>query len=106
MELVSSTVLELEVSQNSLPIRREHGLQVLNHAMSIVIIDESRANRAKEFVQHGVKAIDAFHLAAAEGAGTDYFVTCDDRFLRRATSFPGLRMTVITPIELIRILES
>ena len=106
IELVSSTVLELEISQNSLAIRREHGEQILNRATSVVTIDVSRANRAKEFVQQGVKAVDALHLAAAESADADYFCTCDDRFLRRAKGFSDLRTTVVTPIELIRIIES
>ena len=106
IELVSSTVLELEISQNSLAIRREHGEQILNRARSVVTIDESRANRAKKFVQQGVKAADALHLAAAEGAGVDYFCTCDDRFLRRANGISDLGTTVVTPIELIRIIES
>lgn len=106
VELISSTVLELEVSRNTLAIRREHGEQVLSRAVSVVTINEPKENRAKEFVQRGIKAMDALHLAAAEGANADYFCTCDDRLLRRAKSFSDLHTTVVSPLELIGIIES
>jgi hypothetical protein len=41
VDLISSTVLELEVSRNSLAMRREHGEQVLARSNSVVIIDEA-----------------------------------------------------------------
>lgn len=106
VELVSSTVLELEISRNTLPARREHGEQVLSRAKSVVVVDDHIAERAREFVQHGVHAMDALHLASAERAQADYFCTCDNRFLRRAQALPDLRTTVVTPIELIEIIES
>jgi len=105
-QLISSTVLELEVSRNSLPVRREHGLQVLNQATSTVVIDEGLEKRARDFVQYGVKAMDALHLVAAEAAGVDFFCTCDDRFLRRAKSLPDLHTIVVSPLELIEAIES
>lgn len=106
VELISSTVLELEISRNPLTIRREHGEQVLNRALSFVLIDEPKERRAEEFTRRGIKAMDALHLAAAEGANADYFCTCDDRFLRRAKSFSDLETIVVSPLELIRIIES
>jgi predicted nucleic acid-binding protein len=33
--------------------------------------------------QAGVKALDALHLACAEAAGAERFLTCDDRLIRR-----------------------
>ena len=80
VELISSTMLELETQRNLLAIRREHGEQILGQAMSIVIVDEPIEQRSRHFVQMGIKSIDALHLAAAEAAGADYFCTCDDRF--------------------------
>lgn len=84
VELISSTVLELETQRNPHAIRREHGEQILARARSIVIVNEQIEQRSRHFVQMGVKIMDALHLAAAEAAGADYFCTCDDRFLRRA----------------------
>ncbi len=68
VELISSTVLELETQRNPLVIRREHGEQILAQATSIVIVDEQIEERARYFVPVGIKIMDALHLAAAEAA--------------------------------------
>ena len=31
----------------------------------------------------GIKSLDALHLACAEASGCDYFLTCDDRIVKR-----------------------
>lgn len=105
VELVSSTVLELETQRNPLAIRREHGEQVLAEATSIVTIDKSIEQRALHFVQVRITILDALHLAAAEAGGADYFCTCDDRFLRRAKTLADVQTKVVSPIELIEELE-
>jgi len=106
VELASSTVLEVETQRNPVAVRREQGEQVLAQAKTIIIVDEQIEKRAATFVQSGVKALDAIHLAAAEAAQADYFCTCDDRFLRRAKNISGLRTTVVSPLELIEVIES
>lgn len=105
VELISSTMLELETQRNLLAIRREHGEQILGQAVSIVIVDEPIEQRSRHFVQMGIKSIDALHLAAAEAAGADYFCTCDDRFLRRAKTVADLQISVVSPLELIEAIE-
>lgn len=105
VELISSTVLEVEIQRNPLTIRREHGEQVLAQTTTIVLVDEPIEQRSTQFVQRGVKAMDALHLAAAEAAEADYFCTCDDRFLQRAKAIAGLRTHVVSPLELIEAIE-
>lgn len=105
VELISSTVLEVEIQRNPLAIRREHGEQVLAQATTIVLVDEPIEQRSTQFVHRGVKVMDALHLAAAEAAEADYFCTCDDRFLRRAKAIAGLRTHVVSPLELIEAIE-
>lgn len=105
VELISSTVLELEVQRNPLAVRREHGEQVLAQATAIVIVDTSIEQRSTYFVQMGVKVMDALHLAAAEAAQADYFCTCDDRFLRKAKRISGLQTSVVSPLELIEAID-
>ncbi len=104
--LVSSTVLEMETARNPLIVRREHGEQVLSRAVSVVFVDEQIARRPSAFVQHGIQATDALHLAAAEAAGADYFCTCDDRFLRRALTIGDLQIAIVSPLALIEKMES
>jgi predicted nucleic acid-binding protein len=105
IELVSSTVLELEVLRNPFPVRREHGEQVLAQATAIIVVDDQIEQRASYFVREGIKSMDALHLAAAEAAQVDYFCTCDDRFLRKAKNILQLGVTAVSPLELIEVLE-
>jgi predicted nucleic acid-binding protein len=105
IELISSTVLELETQRNPLALRKEHGEQILAQATSIVIVDEQIEQRSRHFVQMGIKIMDALHLAAAEAAGADYFCTCDDRFLRRAQALTDLQAKVVSPLDLIEAIE-
>ena len=54
--------------------------------------------RAKEFASSSITGHDALHLAAAEAAGADYFVTTDQRLLRRAARAATLlRVKTINP---------
>lgn len=56
--------------------------------------------RARGFEGVGLSANDALHLAVAERAGVDYFVTCDDKLLRKARGIET-SVKVILPTELL-----
>ena len=52
-----------------------------------------------------IKPRDALHLAAAEMAGCDYFITCDDALIRgleRVPRTPEMRVKAVNPVEFIR----
>jgi predicted nucleic acid-binding protein len=62
------------------------------------VIDE----RAVELRKLGFKEFDAYHIAAAETAGCDRVVTCDDHFLKAARRNAGkIAVTVTDPIRLV-----
>lgn len=82
-----------------------NGEQILAQATSIMIVDEQIEQRARHFVQVGIKIMDALHLAAAEAARADYFCTCDDHFLRRSKTIVNLTTSVVSPLELIEAIE-
>jgi len=105
IELVSSEALMFEIRRNPHPIRRDFGLEILMKATSFVILNEQIEKRAKEFGKIGIKALDALHLASAEEAEVDYFCTCDDKFLNKAKRVGDLRTKVVSPVELIEVLE-
>lgn len=105
VELISSTILELETQRNPVPIRKEHGEQILAHATNIILVNQTVEQRAIYFTQVGIKAMDALHLAAAEYAQVDYFCTCDDRFLRKARSITDLQLKILSPVELVEAIE-
>jgi len=101
IELVSSEVLDLELSETPIKTRVDYGLSVLKSATIYVKINELIGSRAGAFILLGIKPLDALHLASAELAQADYFCTCDDRFLRRAKAIVDLKTKVVTPLELI-----
>lgn len=101
LELVSSEVLVFEVNRNPQIIRREFGLEVLSKASSFVVLDQQIEQRARDLNKVGIRPLDALHLAAAEAGQVDYFCTCDDKFLKKAKAVRDVKITVVSPIELI-----
>ena len=57
---------------------------------------------AGHIMESGVKSADALHVACAILAGSDYFITTDDRLLKFRTE----DIQVVTPGEFIRRLEA
>lgn len=55
---------------------------------------------ARKLRDFGLKPLDALHLASASISKVDYFCTCEDKFLKKGKSFVGLKIKVISPIEL------
>ena len=50
----------------------------------IVEIDEEEVKRAKELQKEGFQVFDALHIACAESAKADVFLSTDDRLLKQA----------------------
>ncbi len=98
VELYGSFVLELENSRLSQILRRERVGALISLARSRVERDAALLARAEWLQRGGLRKYDALHLAAAERAEVDYFVTCDDRLLKEARRI-GVVETV-TPLEL------
>lgn len=72
---------------------------------AIVNIEESQGiiARAKELVALGIKAKDALHVASAIDGKADYFVTTDDKLLKKLCNVNDV--TAITPINLAGIID-
>jgi len=56
---------------------------------------------AESFEGRGIKPMDAVHLALASTAHVDFFATCDDRFLRKASEVSGLGCRVVSALALV-----
>ncbi|NEP19427.1 MAG: type II toxin-antitoxin system VapC family toxin, partial [Leptolyngbya sp. SIO4C1] len=83
VDLVGSAVLDYENSRNSSQMRRQRGQQGLELARRYQNLDAVVTQRASELEQQGLKAMDALHVSCSEAAQCDYFLTCDDRLMRR-----------------------
>ncbi len=83
IELVTSSVLEFENSNNPFPLHQLWVNDCIHIAKQHQKVDEKLKKRAKEMEAQAVKPMDALHVACAEAAGCDYFLTCDDRLIKR-----------------------
>lgn len=61
-------------------------------------VDDSVRQRAEALEQQGLKAIDALHVACAEAAGCELFLTCDDRLIRR---YEHEVLQVLNPVDFV-----
>ena len=94
--LVSSEVLLFENSRNPFEERRVFVSSVLAHAKIIQTINPTLLNRAQQIEsENRISGLDALHLACAEKLKCGYFITCDDKIVRR---YKGV-VKAINPIQ-------
>jgi hypothetical protein len=94
--LVSSEILRFENSRNPFEERRIFVSSVLAHAKVVQTINPTLLNRAQQLESiYVISGLDALHLACAEKLKCKYFITCDDRILRR---YKGI-LKAINPIQ-------
>ena len=98
-------MLEYENGKN----RFSHKRQAISDYMSTnesyyvgIERDEEAKKIAEGIMATGVKGMDALHVACAILAGSDYFITTDDRLLKYQTE----KIQVVTPGEFIRRMEA
>lgn len=83
IDLVVSSVNRFETSRNPFPMRRSWVERWFELGKMTVLVDESIRERANKLEQLGLHPMDALHVACAEKAEADWFLTCDDRLLRK-----------------------
>lgn len=98
LELVTSSVLGYENSRNPFQLRRHWVARCLRLASVYCEVDEEIRERAQELERQGIKAIDALHVACAEAAGSEYFLTCDNRLVRR---YHDDKLLVLNPVDFV-----
>ena len=81
--LAWSVILDFENSRHPLIDRRTEIARWALHSVVNVAIDERVTCLAQELTSAGCKALDSVHLACAEVAACDYFLTCDDQLLKQ-----------------------
>lgn len=55
----------------------------LEQATAYQRVNASIREHAETLEEYGLRAIDALHVACALAAGANYFLTCDDRLLKK-----------------------
>ena len=84
--------------------RRAAAILLSQKASRQIEPNEKIRERAKQFEKINIKSRDALHLACAEFAGCGYFLTCDDKFLKKGRQF-GLKVKVMNPVEFVNLME-
>lgn len=97
--LVASTALESEIAQTPEAIRRQQVMDLLATAKINIKVTLETIQRAGDLQELGFQPFDALHIACAEAANVDAFLTTDDRLLRRAsTHIDQLNVQVQNPL--------
>jgi hypothetical protein len=101
VEFVQTPALHLENEQNPVFHRANLVRDWLYNQTEFIPQETLLTNRTTELMSVGFKNFDAFHLASAELAGVNKFVTCDDKLLSLARRHAGqIRVAVEDPLAL------
>src|ERR1051326_5090612 len=84
IEFLQTPALHLENEQNPVFHRANYVRDWLMRQTEFIAPEGALVDRTKGLMGLGLKNFDALHLAAAELASADAFVTCDDRILSLA----------------------
>jgi len=103
LELIWSYILEFENEANPF-LERKAAIRKW-HSLAVVEIEENASvlKIAKNLLKKGVKAKDALHVASAIEGCADYFVTTDDRLLKKL--FDLTVVQVINPVDIIVLID-
>ena len=102
--LIRSAGLDIENDLNRREDRRQKVSELLDRCSKAQNVTSEVQTRTAEFTEIGFKPFDALHLALAEAARAEFFITCDRRLLRTARrNREKLRCRVIDPIEYLQL---
>ncbi|MDR3456668.1 MAG: PIN domain-containing protein [Verrucomicrobiae bacterium] len=100
LKLASSDIVNDELSEIPDRARREKVELLLDVAMAHISLTAAVERRAIELQKWNISALDALHLASAEAAEVDYFLTTDDYLIRRANRHANeLKVKVENPAK-------
>jgi predicted nucleic acid-binding protein len=99
--LISSEALEFEIGRIPDEQRRKETAAVLVLAKERIELTDEVQAAAESLQRQGVSPMDAIHLALASETKADYFVTSDDKLLKRAQSMSGLGCKVLSVLGLV-----
>jgi len=104
LQLIWSHILEYENMQNPFIERRNAIIEWKKIAAENICGAKNVVAKASEFTLHGVRSKDALHIACAIEGKAEYFLTTDDKLLKKLAKTKEL--IVINPVNFIPILEN
>ena len=98
--LVGSFAIHLEISRTPDKEKRQKLTAFLQMISEQVTSDNKVDRRAMELKEIGFRTFDALHIALAEKADADVFLTTDDRLLKRAMRCDSnIKVPVANPMK-------
>jgi len=101
IKMVSSSVIDYENSKNPFFERKIWVSVYLSKATVYQKLNPKIKERAKEIEKLGISPIDCLHLASAEAANVDYFISCDYDILKK---YKG-ELKLLNPVDFIQIFK-
>lgn len=98
--LISSEMIHYELNEDKDLDRKAAAFALEEKNVELVELDDDIQARANELVKLSIGNKDAVHLACAEKAGVDYFLTTDYPLLKKVRSIT-LSVVVLNPLEFI-----
>jgi predicted nucleic acid-binding protein len=99
-QLVNSEVIEDEIEQTPDPQRRERLHILLLPAIEYVQVTDSTIQRAKQLAKMGFSSADSLHMACAEEAQVDVFLTTDNKLRRQVSTLNSpLYIQIDNPLD-------
>ena len=74
---------------------------ILEQRTIFIEISDDVEQKAEGFVEKGLRAFDATHLASAVSGQANYFCSCDDQLLRIGKNLDTGLTVVVNPLELL-----
>lgn len=86
VELIWSYILDIENDQNPFEEKRRAIERWKTLAVVDIAASKGLIEKARELEAVGIKAKDALHVASAIAGKADYFITTDDRLLKKLSA--------------------
>ena len=100
LELIWSYIMDYENNKNPFQERREQIQKWKEYAAIDIDEDESVLKTAHSIGACGLKQMDSLHLACAITGTANYFVTTDDKILKKCDTIREI--SIIDPIDFIK----
>ena len=97
-ELAGSEMVDFETARMADSERGQRVRALAGLATVKLGLNPAIKARAQEWVERGIKPVDALHLACAENAALDVFLTTDDRLLRAIARHGPARIPANNPL--------
>jgi len=102
-DLISSEIIELENDNNPDIEQRNEIRNLLGLSKHRLALGSAEMLRSEDLVKMGFKTYDAFHIACAESAGADYFLSTDKKLVGLGEKNKAkLAVSIFNPVEWLR----